>query len=97
MATTRKTYRHTQDREALVARMKRIEGQARGITRMIEEDRYCVDVLQQLTALRAAADEVAMQLLEHHVAGCVTNAVRDERGDEAIDELMTILRKAIRR
>ena len=97
MATARKTYRESDDRAALITRMKRIEGQARGIARMIEDDRYCVDILQQLSALRAAADEVAMQLLEHHIHGCVADAVREERGDEAIDELMEVIRKGVRR
>lgn len=90
-------HRDPEEKEALLARMRRIEGQARGIARMIEEDRYCVDIVQQLTALSAAADEVALRMLEEHIKGCVADAIREERGEEAIQELMEVLRRAIRR
>ena len=77
--------------------MKRIEGQARGIHQMIEDNRYCIDIIQQLTALSAAADEVSLLILESHIEGCITNAIRKEQGQEHIKELMTTLRKAIKR
>lgn len=84
-------------REDLLARMRKIEGQARGVTRMIEEGRYCIDVVQQLTALSSAAEEVSLRILEDHIKGCVADAIREQRGNEAVDELMATIRRAIRR
>ena len=92
-----KVYRCEEEKELLLARMRGIEGQARGIARMIEEGRYCVDVVQQLTALSSAADEVALRMLQDHIKGCVADAIREERGEEAILELMGVIRKAIHR
>jgi len=77
--------------------MKKIEGQAKGIQQMLEQDRYCIDIVQQLTALSAAADEVSLLILESHIEGCVTDAIREQQGDEHIKELMGTIRKAIKR
>jgi DNA-binding FrmR family transcriptional regulator len=81
---------------ALLKRLRRIEGQVRGVARMIESDRYCVDVVTQLTAVRAALDAVALQLLDDHTRGCVQSAVRSGHGSRAIGELMTVMRKFAR-
>jgi len=81
---------------ALLKRLSRIEGQVRGVARMIESDRYCVDVITQLTAVRAALDAVALQLLDDHTRGCVQSAVRSGHGNRAIGELMTVMRKFAR-
>jgi CsoR family transcriptional regulator, copper-sensing transcriptional repressor len=83
-------------KQALVRRLSRIEGQARGIAKMIDEERYCVDILIQISALRSALDALAAQLLESHTRGCVQNAIRSGRGDEAIGELMEVVRKFAR-
>jgi DNA-binding FrmR family transcriptional regulator len=96
-AATAKKYRYTKDKPALLARLKRIEGQARGIQQMIEDDRYCIDIIQQLTALSAATDEASLLILESHIEGCVSQAIREEQGQEHIKELMTTLRRTIRR
>lgn len=97
-ATARvKEYPYAKEKEALLARMRKIEGQARGIQRMMEENRYCVDVVQQLTALSAAVDEVALILLQGHIKGCVADAIREGGGQHHIDELMQVLRKGMRR
>ncbi|MGN2391906.1 metal-sensitive transcriptional regulator [Pelomicrobium sp. G1] len=77
-------------------RLNRIEGQVRGVARMIEEDRYCVDILIQISALRSALDAVAMQLLEDHTQGCVKTAIRSGDGEAAIAELMEVVRKFAR-
>jgi DNA-binding FrmR family transcriptional regulator len=78
--------------EALKKRLNRIGGQVQGIARMVEEDRYCVDVLMQVSAVRAALDKVALQLIENHTKGCVRRAIRDGDGEgEAIGELMQVL------
>ena len=90
-------YQYINEKPTLLARMKKIEGQARGIQRMIEEDRYCIDVVQQLTALCAAADEVSFLILQGHIEGCVTDAIREQHGESHMRELMETLRKAMRR
>ena len=84
------------DGKALIKRINRIEGQVRGIGRMIAEDRYCIDVLTQVSAVQAALDALALQLLEHHLHGCVQHAVKSGDGDRAIDEALTVIRKFAR-
>lgn len=78
---------------ALLRRLNRIEGQVRGVAKMVEDDRYCVDVLTQISAIQSALDALAMQLLESHTKGCVRSALRSGNGDEAIDELMTVVKR----
>ncbi|MGE5171782.1 MAG: metal-sensing transcriptional repressor [Rudaea sp.] len=81
------------DAEALAKRLNRIEGQIRGIARMIEEDRYCVDVLTQVAAVQSALDALALKLLEHHLHGCVAQAVKSGDGAHAIDEALAVIRQ----
>lgn len=97
MATAKKTYKYTDDKTALLTRLKRIEGQAKGIQEMVESGRYCIDIVQQLTALSSAANEVALLVLESHIEGCVSQAIREEHGEQHIKELMKTIRKAIKR
>ncbi|HBK86555.1 MAG TPA: BCR family protein [Firmicutes bacterium] len=85
------TVGYAEDKQNLLRRLRRVEGQVRGIQRMLEEDRYCVDVLIQLAAVRAALDKVGLALIEDHTRGCVRNALVNNQGDEAIDELMDVL------
>ncbi len=85
-----------QSKKQLLARLRKIEGQIRGLQRMIDEDRYCVDVLVQIAAARAALNRVGLQVLEKHTRGCVINAVRHDHGDEAVDELMDVLMRFIK-
>ena len=101
MTSLRKAAAHThpvarRDNAALAKRMNRIEGQVRGIGKMIAEDRYCIDVLTQVSAVQAALDAMALQLLEHHLHGCVTQAVKSGDGDAAIDEALNVIRKFAR-
>ena len=78
----------------LMSRLKRIEGQVRGIERMLEDDRYCVDVLVQVSAIKSALHQVALSLLESHTRGCVADAISSNNGGEQkIDELMDVIRK----
>ncbi len=84
------------DKEALLRRLRKMEGQVRGIGQMIEDDRYCLDVVQQINALSAAAREVALLVLEDHLRGCVADAMREDNGEAAIKEMVTILGKALR-
>jgi len=92
-----KSYSYEPDKEGLLARMKKIEGQSRGIQRMIEENRYCLDIVQQLTALSGAIDEVSFLILKDHISGCVANAVREHEDDSHIKELMDTIRKVMKR
>jgi len=88
---------YTKDIESLRRRMKRIEGQAKGILKMIDEDRYCIDIVQQLTSLAAAANEVSMIILKDHIEGCVSQAIRNQQdADKYVDELVDTIRKAIK-
>jgi len=70
------------DKERYLARLKRIEGQARGIHRMVEEEKYCIDILTQISALTSALEGVAIGLLDEHLKHCVVDAAR-EGGPEA--------------
>ncbi len=97
MPIATRPYQYTKDKSSLLSRMRKIEGQARGVQRMIEDDRYCIDIVQQLSALSAACDEVSILILQSHVEGCVTNAIREQRGEEHIKELMETIRKAMKR
>jgi CsoR family transcriptional regulator, copper-sensing transcriptional repressor len=94
--TTKPDYHYQTESEALLMRLRRMEGQVRGVQKMIEEGRYCVDIVTQLQAISAAANKVAEQVLEGHIRGCVADAIKEQRGDEAITELMTVLSKAMR-
>ncbi|MFN2462990.1 MAG: metal-sensitive transcriptional regulator [Candidatus Dormibacteria bacterium] len=70
------------------ARLSRVEGQVRGVSRMVDEDKYCIDVLTQVNAIKAALDQVALLLLEDHVKGCVVDAVREGAESDRVDELI---------
>jgi DNA-binding FrmR family transcriptional regulator len=89
---------YQQDKAALLKRLSRVEGQVRGIARMIEEDRYCVDVLDQVSAVTSALQKVALQLMREHLDHCVAEAVRsDEDGGRAkLDEAATAIERLVR-
>jgi DNA-binding FrmR family transcriptional regulator len=80
-------------RAELLARLRRIEGQIRGVQRMVEEDSYCLDVLTQLSAVIAAAEKVGLKVLEGHIRGCLTEAIGSNDGEEKITELTTVLER----
>ncbi len=92
-------FRHSysKDKATLVRRLSRIEGQVRGIARMIERDEYCVDILQQTAALRAAVDAVSIMILEDHVRGCVRTAAERGEADAYVDEVIDVVRRTIGR
>ncbi len=81
------------NKPALLKRMNRIEGQVRGVAKMVEEDRYCVDVLTQISAIQSALDALAMQLLKNHTNGCVSAAINSGNGEAAVNELMTVVKR----
>ncbi len=93
------TFRHayTRDRGQLLRRLRRIEGQVRGIARMIEREEYCVDILQQTSALRAAVDAVAVLVLEDHVQGCVRTAAERGEADRYVEEVLDVVRRSLGR
>ncbi|MEK4029866.1 MULTISPECIES: metal-sensing transcriptional repressor [Bacillaceae] len=90
---TKTTHRSTKEKDQLITRLKRIEGQVRGIQNMIENDRYCVDILTQISAINAAMNKVGLHLLERHTQHCVADAIRDGDEEEAIQELMEVFKR----
>lgn len=86
---------YTADKGAVLKRVRRIEGQVRGIEGMVEDDRYCIDVVTQITAVQAALDKVALKLLDDHAQHCVIGAGADEQG-ERTEELMGAVRRMLR-
>ena len=80
----------------LMPRLRRIEGQIRGISRMVQERRYCIDVIQQLTAARRALDQVSLQVMSGHINTCVSDAIRKREGHRKIDELMQTINRFVK-
>lgn len=87
---------YAQDKPAIQARLRRIEGQVRGIQKMVEDDRYCIDVLTQVNATRAALESVALQLLADHTEHCVAEAIRSGQGAEKVVELNQAVQRLVR-
>src|SRR5687768_2520225 len=98
MATTDSTRKggYSATKDQLLKRMNRIEGQVRGVAGMIEDDRYCIDVLTQIGAVQAALDKVALGLLDEHARHCVIDAKPGEQADMT-DELMAAVGRLMRR
>jgi CsoR family transcriptional regulator, copper-sensing transcriptional repressor len=94
MATETRGYTATKDQ--LISRLRRVEGQVRGVERMVEEDRYCIDVLTQIGAIQAALDKVALGLLDDHARHCVIDG-DDAKKDERTTELMAAVGRLMRR
>jgi DNA-binding FrmR family transcriptional regulator len=88
--------KHGYDKDALIKRLHRIEGQVRGLERMVEEDRYCIDVLTQISAVTTALESLALRILDDHVQHCVADALAS--GDqEAAQEKSRELLEAVQR
>ena len=93
--TGKKTMRTEEQKKALINRLKRLEGQVRGLEKMIEDDAYCNDILQQSMSAASAIDGFNQELLGYHVQGCVTEGIKN--GDEEIvDELLKTVRKLMK-
>jgi CsoR family transcriptional regulator, copper-sensing transcriptional repressor len=93
--TKNPTRGYTASKDELLARLKRIEGQIRGLEGMVEEDRYCIDILTQISAAQAALEKVALGLLDGHVRHCVIGAeagAREERTEEMMSAVGRLLR-----
>jgi CsoR family transcriptional regulator, copper-sensing transcriptional repressor len=96
ITTTAPTRGYTATKDALLKRLKRVEGQVRGVQGMVEDDRYCIDVLTQIGAVQAALDKVALGLLDDHARHCVMGAEGAEQVDKT-DELMAAVGRLMRR
>ncbi len=98
MATSETPTRgYTATKDQLQTRLARIEGQVRGIDRMVEDDRYCIDILTQISAVQAALDKVALGLLDGHVRHCVAEGAEEGKGDAMSTELMAAVGRLMRR
>ena len=97
LAETQDGHRYQAEQQALLNRLRRIEGQVRGIQRMVAEDRYCVDILQQMAAITSGLQEVSLIVLQSHIEGCVSEAIRSGEEDELIEELMNAIRNGVGR
>jgi CsoR family transcriptional regulator, copper-sensing transcriptional repressor len=95
--TTPQTRGYTATKEQLLTRLKRIEGQVRGIEGMVEDDRYCIDVITQISAVQAALDKVALGLLDGHARHCVIDGHGEGSPEELTDELMAAVGRLMRR
>jgi len=82
-------------KEALL-RLRKIEGQIRGIQRMVEKERYCIDIINQITAAQRALDQVSLKVMRRHIESCVTDAIKSDAGGPIIGELMETIYKFIR-
>ena len=89
---------YTEDKDAYLKRLRRIEGQVRGIARMIEDDKYCIDVLTQVSAATKALEAVALGLLDEHLRHCVTEAVAEggETADRKVAEASAAIARLVR-
>ncbi len=87
---------YQENKKRILDGLRRVEGQVRGIQRMVEDERYCVDVLNQIAASRMALARLAMLILEDHTRGCVSTAILEkESGDSTIEELMDVIKRLL--
>lgn len=98
-ATTPTTGKHgySATKEQLTKRLSRIEGQVRGIERMVNDDRYCIDIITQISAIQAALDKVALGLLDDHARHCVVGGAAGGKPEEMTEELMGAVGRLMRR
>ena len=92
------THGYTPDKDAYLKRLRRVEGQVRGIARMVDEDVYCIDVLTQISAVTKALQAVGLGLLEDHLSHCVIDAARisPEAGEEKVQEASAAIARLVR-
>ena len=81
------------EKSELKQRLKKVSGQITGIDKMLDEGRYCVDILQQILAARAALNKVGLIILESHAKSCVVKAIKEDHAEQSIDELMDVLKQ----
>lgn len=88
---------YAMDSEQLQKRLKRAEGQVRGIARMIENDSYCIDIATQVSAVQAALDKVSIDILKQHAAHCLTEAASNEERQQKATELLNLVERMVKR
>jgi DNA-binding FrmR family transcriptional regulator len=96
-AEPRRSTSYAADKARILNRLRRMEGQVRGVQRMVEDDQYCIDVLTQISAIMAAARQVGMLVLEDHIRGCVIGGARHQHHGGDPEETLTELTQAIER
>jgi CsoR family transcriptional regulator, copper-sensing transcriptional repressor len=89
-------YGYAMEKDALLARLRRIEGQVRGLQRMVDEDQYCIDVLTQVNSVVAALRAVGLGLLDDHVRHCVRESIQTDGGEEKVEELLSAVARFTR-
>ncbi|HEB13147.1 MAG TPA: transcriptional regulator [Actinobacteria bacterium] len=87
---------YEKDVDKILARLKRIEGQMRGIQRMVEENKYCVDILTQVSSVIAATEKVGLIILRDHIKGCVYSSLQEGNSEERIDELVMVVERFLK-
>ena len=88
---------YTATKDQLLARLRRIEGQVRGVEKMVDDDRYCIDVLTQISAIQAALDKVALGLLDDHARHCMHRGATEGRAEEMSTEMMAAVGRLMKR
>ncbi len=89
---------YVKDKQEILVRLRRMEGQLKGIQKMVEEDKYCVDVLNQLSSIIAASQKVAAIIMKDHIKGCVRDALsRNENTEEYVNELVTVVERFVKK
>jgi len=81
------------EKSELKLRLKKIAGQINGIDKMLDDGRYCVDVVQQILAARAALNKVSLIIMESHAKSCMVTAIKEDRAEQSIEELMQLLKQ----
>jgi len=86
------------DKEKILLRLRKMEGQLKGIRKMVEQDKYCVDVLNQLNSIIAATQKVAAIIMKDHIKGCVRDAInRNDHSDDYVNELLEVVERYTKR
>ncbi len=92
-----KKYGYSDNKPAVLKRLRRVEGQVRGVARMVEEDKYCIDIMTQINAAQAALDKVAIELLREHTKHCIANAQSKKDQGTKADELVGAVSRMLSR
>jgi DNA-binding FrmR family transcriptional regulator len=87
---------YSENKQKVLTRLRRIEGQVRGIEKMVEEERYCIDVLTQVAAAKAALESVSLDLLDDHMLHCVADAIKTGDGTEKVREVSAAIGRLVR-
>ncbi len=87
---------YKENKEQILKRLRRIEGQVRGIQKMVEDDKYCIDILTQVSSVSAATQKVGLIVLQDHMNGCIKQALKSGKGQEKVDEVISAVDRFIK-